>query len=51
MHHVQELVQFRKNPDIFIRNAPDNLDKFVSIQNKILDNSAKILRKMVLSCM
>ena len=35
----------RKNPDIFIRNAPDNLEKFVSIQNKILDNSAKILKK------
>ena len=35
----------RKNPDIFIRNAPDNLDKFVSIQNKILENSAKILKK------
>ena len=30
----------RKNPDIFIRNAPNNLDNFVSIQNKILDNSA-----------
>jgi len=35
----------RKNPDIFIRNAPNNLDNFVSIQNKILDNSAKILKK------
>ena len=35
----------RKNPDIFIRNAPKNLDNFVSIQNKILDNSAKILKK------
>ncbi len=35
----------RKNPDIFIRNPPNNLDKFVSIQNKILDNSAKILKK------
>ncbi len=35
----------RKHPDIFIRNAPNNLDNFVSIQNKILDNSAKILKK------
>ena len=34
----------RKNPDIFIRNAPDNLDQFISIQNKILENSAKILK-------
>ena len=34
----------RKNPDIFIRNAPDNLDHFISIQNKILENSAKILK-------
>ena len=35
----------RKNPDIFIRNAPNNFDNFVTIQNKILDNSAKILKK------
>ena len=35
----------RKNPDIFIRKAPDNLDNFISIQNKILENSAKILNK------
>ncbi len=35
----------RKNPDIFLRAIPNNLDNLILTQNKILENSAKILNK------
>ena len=35
----------RKNADIFIKPAPENLNDFTSIQDKILENASKILNK------
>ena len=35
----------RKNADIFIKPAPENLNDFTSLQDKILKNASKILNK------
>ena len=35
----------RKNADIFIKPAPENLNDFTSLQDKILENASKILNK------
>lgn len=35
----------RKNPDIFIKPPPENLNDLTSLQDKILENAAKILNQ------
>ena len=35
----------RKNPDIFIKPAPINLDDLILTQDNILSNASKILKK------
>jgi 16S rRNA (cytosine967-C5)-methyltransferase len=35
----------RRNPDIFIKPAPKNLDDLIKIQDNILKNASKILNK------